>query len=189
MEEVNSWSKRAEEIGSKAVKKVDPSPYASRELCYSQKEPWEPDHRCRGKGRVQYIAVHYDSDEEDMYKDVSLDASLENSQDSYTSNGLLESQDDSSCALVSRSYSVEDSTLHHSSDTCEDPARATPRQEEDRKLDDLPLDVGMRSCVGDNVPPRELSMAWSLPFQTHDRNDTRGYQWHSGCGRGALCSI
>jgi hypothetical protein len=33
-------------------------------------------------------------------------------------------------------------------------------------LDDLPLDVGMRSCVGDNVPPMESSMTQSLPSQT-----------------------
>jgi hypothetical protein len=65
-----------------------------------------------------------------------------------------------------RSYSVEDSTLHHSSDTCEDPARATPRHEEDRRLGDLPLDVGMRSCVGDDDIPMELSVTHSLPSQT-----------------------
>jgi hypothetical protein len=115
MEEVNYWSRRAEENRAKAVRKVDTSPHASRlkgaqiesttirsrELCHSCKELWEPDHRCRGKGRVHYIEVHYDSDEEDVYEDAALDASLEQSQDSCTSDGQLESQDDSACALVS----------------------------------------------------------------------------------------
>jgi hypothetical protein len=78
----------------------------------------------------------------------------------------LGSQDDSAGALVSRSYSVEDSTLHHSSDTCEHPVKAAPRHEEDRRLDDLPLDVGMRSCMGDTVPPMELSVTQSLPSRT-----------------------
>jgi hypothetical protein len=70
------------------------------------------------------------------------------------------------CALVSRSDSVEDSTLHHSGDTCEDSAVAAPRHEEDRRLGDPPLDVDMRSCMGDNDPPMELSMTHSLPSQS-----------------------
>jgi hypothetical protein len=80
--------RKAEENRDKKVKKVDTSPPASelkgeqidsttirsKELCYSYKEPWEPDHRCRGKGRMHYIEVHYDSDLEDVYEDVALDA-------------------------------------------------------------------------------------------------------------------
>jgi hypothetical protein len=77
------------------------------EIFHSCKEPWESDHRCRGKGRVHYIEVNYDSDEEDVYEDVTVYASLEQSQDSYASDGNLESQDDSTCSLVSRSYSVK----------------------------------------------------------------------------------
>jgi len=38
-----------------------------------------PDHRCMGKGRVHYTEVHYYSDEEDVYEDEALDASLEKS--------------------------------------------------------------------------------------------------------------
>jgi hypothetical protein len=34
-----------------------------KKLCYSCKEPWEPSHRCMGKGKVHYIEVI--SDEED----------------------------------------------------------------------------------------------------------------------------
>jgi hypothetical protein len=116
MEEVNYWSKRAKEFRAKAVRKVDTSPHASRlkgahiesttirsrELFYSCNEPWEPDYKCRVKGRVHYIEVHYDSDEEDVYEDVALDASLKQSQDSCASDGQLESQDDSACALFSQ---------------------------------------------------------------------------------------
>jgi hypothetical protein len=84
--EVNYWRRKVEESRAKTVRKVDTSPHASglkgaqiepttirsRELCYSCKKPWEPDHRCRGKGRVHYIEVHYDSDDEDVYEDAGL---------------------------------------------------------------------------------------------------------------------
>jgi hypothetical protein len=36
-----------------------------KELCYHYNEPWELDHRCRGKGKVHYVEVHYDSDDEE----------------------------------------------------------------------------------------------------------------------------
>jgi hypothetical protein len=66
MEEIHYWSSIAEENRAKEGKEVDtslpasrwkeaqiePTPIRSRELCYSCKEPWEPDHRCRGKGKV-----------------------------------------------------------------------------------------------------------------------------------------
>jgi len=115
---------------------------------------------------VYYIEVQYDSDEEDVCEDVALDASSDQSQDSWALDGLLESWDDNACGLVSQSYSVEDSTFHHSSDTCEDPARETPRHEEDRILGDPPLDVDMRSCVEDIDFPVGLSMTHSLSSQS-----------------------
>jgi hypothetical protein len=43
----------------------NPTPITSTQLCYSCKVPWEPDHRCRGKGKKHIIEVHYDSDDED----------------------------------------------------------------------------------------------------------------------------
>ena len=43
----------------------NPTPIRSTQLCYSCKVPWEPDHRCRGKGKKYIIEVHYDSDDED----------------------------------------------------------------------------------------------------------------------------
>jgi hypothetical protein len=36
-----------------------------KQLCFICKEPWEPGHRCMGKGKVQYIEVVYDNEEED----------------------------------------------------------------------------------------------------------------------------
>jgi hypothetical protein len=51
---------------------------------------------------------------------------------------------------------------------------ATPRHEEDQRLGDPPLDVDMRSCMGDNDPPMDLSMIHSLPspsfilYMTHE---------------------
>jgi hypothetical protein len=36
-----------------------------KKLCFSCKEPWEPSHRCMGKGKVHYIEVLSDSDGEE----------------------------------------------------------------------------------------------------------------------------
>jgi hypothetical protein len=36
-----------------------------KELCYDCKKPWESDHRCRGKGKVHYVEVHYDNEDEE----------------------------------------------------------------------------------------------------------------------------
>jgi hypothetical protein len=33
-----------------------------KKLCFSCKEPWEPSHRCMGKGKAHYIKVLSDSD-------------------------------------------------------------------------------------------------------------------------------
>jgi hypothetical protein len=146
MEEVNYWSSIAKENRAKAVKEVDTSPHASRELCYSCKEPWEQDHRCRGKGRVHYIEVHYDSDEKDVYEDAALDASLEQSQDSCAFDGQSDDQG-----------------------ACEGADVFAPRHDEIQRLDDPPLGDDMTSrepCVGEEELPMELSVAQSLPSQT-----------------------
>lgn len=39
-----------------------------KKLCFTCKEPWEPGHRCLGKGKVHYIEVAYDNDDEDDTK-------------------------------------------------------------------------------------------------------------------------
>jgi hypothetical protein len=53
-----------------------PTPIESMQLCYSCKVPWEPEHRCRGKGKKHIIEVHYDSDDE-VCEDGAIDAYLE----------------------------------------------------------------------------------------------------------------
>jgi hypothetical protein len=113
--------------------------------------PWEPDHIYRGNRRVHYTEVHYDNDEEDEYEDEALDASLEQSQDSCAFVGQLDGHDDSACSLASLSNNIEDSTRQHSGDTCEDSYVLAP---------------GMRSCIGENVLPMEMSMTQSLPSRT-----------------------
>jgi hypothetical protein len=45
-----------------------PTPIRSEQLFYSFKVPWEPDHRCRGKGKRHIIEVHYDSEDEEVYE-------------------------------------------------------------------------------------------------------------------------
>jgi hypothetical protein len=173
IEESKYWRRKAIENRAKAVREIDTLPHVSRELCYNCKEPWEPDHRCRGKGRVHYIEVHYDSDEEDEYEDEALDASLEQSQDSCAFDGQLDGQDDSACSLASLSGSVEDSTLQHSGDTCEDSYVLAPRHDEIRRLDDLPLGVDMasrKSCMedDDSYDERDTFFIFSDTYASHD---------------------
>jgi hypothetical protein len=62
----------------------------------------------------------------------------------------LDGQDDSVCPSSSPSDNVEDSTLHHSGDTCEDSYVLELRHDEIRRLDDLPMGVDMasrKSCM------------------------------------------
>ena len=35
-----------------------------KQLCFTCKEPWQPSHRCMGKGKIHYIEVVSDSEEE-----------------------------------------------------------------------------------------------------------------------------
>jgi len=102
------------------------------------------DHRCRGKGRVHYIEVHYDRNEEDIDEDEALDASLEQSQNSCTVDGQI-----------------------YDEGACEDAYVFAPRHDEIQKLDDPPLGDHMISrepCIMEEEIYMELSMAQSLPF-------------------------
>jgi hypothetical protein len=36
-----------------------------KQLCFTCKEPWEPGHKCMGKGKVHYIEVISDDEEEE----------------------------------------------------------------------------------------------------------------------------
>jgi hypothetical protein len=35
-----------------------------KQLCYTCRDPWQPGHRCLGKGKIHYVEVVYDSEEE-----------------------------------------------------------------------------------------------------------------------------
>jgi hypothetical protein len=68
----------------------------------------------------------------------------------------LDAQDDSECPSSSLSGNVEDSTLQHSGDTCEDSYVFALRHDEIRRLDDLPMGVDMasrKSCMEDDEFP------------------------------------
>jgi hypothetical protein len=118
-----------------------PTPIRSRQLCYSFKVPWEPNHRCRGKGKRHIIEMHYDSEDEEVHGDATIDSYLEQfeeTNDSYTLveasdsctlgedsdpcalEGQLDGQDDSTCSLAVISHSVDDLTLQQSGDTSRD---------------------------------------------------------------------
>jgi hypothetical protein len=36
----------------------------SKKLCYTYRDPWQLGHRCLGKGKIHYVEVVYDSEEE-----------------------------------------------------------------------------------------------------------------------------
>jgi hypothetical protein len=62
----------------------------------------------------------------------------------------LYGQDDSAYPSSSPSGNVEDSTLQHSGDTCEDSYVLALRHDEIRRFDDLPMGVDMdsrKSCM------------------------------------------
>jgi hypothetical protein len=110
--------------------------------------PWEPDHRCRGKGKKHIIEVHYDSDYE-VCEDAAIDAYLERAdgasdfcteasdscmlgEDSNpcTLEGQLDGQDDSTYTLAAISHSVDDLTPQQSGDTSGDSHVLAPRPDE-----------------------------------------------------------
>jgi hypothetical protein len=151
-DEVTHWVNVAEENKAMAVRWREeqsiPTPIRSRQLCYSCKVPWEPDHRCRGRGKKHIIEVLYDSDDE-VCEDGAIDAYLEQfddasdscieARDSYTLeedsdpcvlDGQLDGQDDSTCTSTPISPSVDDLTLQQSGDTSEDSHVSAPRDDE-----------------------------------------------------------
>jgi hypothetical protein len=92
----------------------NPAPIRSRQLCYSCKVPWEPDHICRGKGKKHIIEVHYDSDDE-VCEDAKIDSYLEepdDDRDSCTeaSDSCMLEEDSDPCALEEQWDGQDDST-------------------------------------------------------------------------------
>ena len=76
--------------------------------------------------------------------------------DSCAFEGQLDGRDDSACPSSSPSGNVEDSTLQHTGDTCEDSYVLALRHDEIRRLDDLPVGVDMasrKSCMEDDELP------------------------------------
>jgi hypothetical protein len=134
----------------------NPTPIRSKQLCYSCKVPWEPDHRCRGKDKKSIIEVHYDSDDEvceDGEIDVDLgqpmmivtlvqrlvivtftEASdsftLEEDSDPYTLEEQWDGRDDSTNVFSRHITCVDDPTPQQSGDTSEDSHVLAPRDDE-----------------------------------------------------------
>jgi hypothetical protein len=100
-DEVTHWVGIAEENKAMTARwkeaQRNPTPIRSMQLCYSCKAPWEPDHRCRGKGKKHIIEVHYDSEDE-ACEDGSIGAYLEQSDDD--SDSCTEASDSDSCSDV-----------------------------------------------------------------------------------------
>jgi hypothetical protein len=119
--------------------------------------PWEPNHRCRGKGKKHIIEVHYDSDDEDSEQsDDDSDSCTEASDSDFTSEDSdddscteamdacmlaedddrcvvdrqLDGQDDSISVSVDMSHTLDDLTPKQSSDTSEESHVLAPRDDE-----------------------------------------------------------
>jgi hypothetical protein len=102
--------------------------------------------KCTARAGVQNL---------DMYYKLNQMTKTEAS-DSCAFQGQLDGQDDSACPSSSPSGNVEDSTLQHSGDTCEDSYVLALRHDEIRRLDDLPMGVDMasrKSCMEDDELP------------------------------------
>jgi len=123
---------RASSRWKEGIKSI-PTPIRSRQLCYSCKLPWEPDHRCRGKGKRYIIEMHYDSEDDEVHEDATIDAYLEQSDDASDPcalEGQWDGQDDNTCASVVISHSVDDLTLQQSGDNSGDSHVLVPRPDE-----------------------------------------------------------
>jgi hypothetical protein len=76
--------------------------------------PWEPDHRCRGKGKKHIVEVREDSDDE-ACEDGSIEAYLGQSDDdsdscteASDSDSTSEDSDDDSCTEASGACMLEE---------------------------------------------------------------------------------
>jgi hypothetical protein len=165
-DEVTYWTSIAEGGRARATRwkeaQRNPTPIRSTQLCYSCKVPWEPDHRCRGKGKKHIIEVHYDSDDEDSEQsdddsdscteasdsdstsedsddDSCTEASdactLEEDDDPCVVDRQLDGQDDSTSVSADISHTIDDLTPQQSGDTSEESHVLAPRD------DELPMGV------------------------------------------------
>jgi hypothetical protein len=157
---IAGWLKSWEEIRaafglnpmpSRRQKQRIPTPSRSTQRCYSCKVPWEPDHRCRGKGKKHIVEVREDNDDE-ACEDGSIEAYLEQSDD-----------DSDSCTRASDSDSTsedsDDDSFTEASDACtleedDDPCVV------DRQLDgqdDSPSVLADTSHTLDDLTPQQSS--------------------------------
>jgi hypothetical protein len=124
--------------------------------------PWEPDHRCRGKGKKHIIEVHYDRDDEDSEQsdddsDSGTEASdgdstsedsdddsctgasdactLEEDDDPCVVDRQLDGQDDGTSVSTDISHTIDDLTPQQRGDTSEESHVLAPRD------DELPMGV------------------------------------------------
>jgi hypothetical protein len=103
---------------------------------------------------VHIVEAHYDSEDEDeeMHEEEAIDVYLEKFDEasySCASEGQLDGQDDSACSSSSISGNVEDSTLQHSGDPCEDSHVLALRHDEIMRSDYLPVVIDMASRKSD----------------------------------------
>jgi len=55
---------RPSDIGKGKLDEATRRDLRSKQLCCTCRDPWQPRHRCLGKGKIHYVEVVYDSEEE-----------------------------------------------------------------------------------------------------------------------------
>ena len=159
-----SWSKKKIANGLKGIEEIraalglnptpsrrekhrNPTPNRSTQRCYSCKVPWEPDHRCRGKGKKHIVEVREDSDDE-ACEDGSIEAYLEQSDDD--SDSCTEASDSDSTSEDS-----DDDSCTEASDACmleEDDDPCVVDRQLDGQDDSINVSVDMSHTLDDLMP-------------------------------------
>jgi hypothetical protein len=182
-DEVTYWTNIIEEGRAQAARWREawrnPTPIRGTQCCYSCKVPWEPDHRCRGKGKKHIIEMHYDSEDEacedgsnEAYLGQSNDDSDSGTEASDSDSTSEDSEDDSfteasdadPCVVDRQLYGQDDSTsvsadIPHTIDDL------TPQQSGDTSEGSHVL------ASGDDELPMGVVTHLS-PVQTHDSHIT-----------------
>jgi len=172
-DEITFWVNKAMEYMAKKARgreaQRDPTPTGSTQLCYSCKDPWELDHRCKGKNQKHTVETRHSSDDE-VCVDGAIDVDsekLDDDSDSGTkasdSDSTSEDSDDDSCTKASDSDSTsedsDDDSCTRTSDACtleedDDPCVV------DRQLDgqdDSPNVSADMSHTLDDLTPQQSS--------------------------------
>jgi hypothetical protein len=132
--------------------------------------PWEPDHRCRGKGKKHIIEIHYDSDDEDSEQ---LDDDNDSCTGASDSDSTSEDSDDDSCIGASDACMLE-----------EEDGPCVLDKQLDGKYDSTSVSADTSHTI-DDFTPQQCGDTSEEPHMLAPRDDELSY---GGCGTSITCS-